>query len=286
MTPADKQTVSPSERRAGGRPLARGHECKILEAYFDFLERSLFDPDRVADIGQLRNLLMEIGLFLQSNRTQILSAGYNRLLNRLTRIYARGLKHPENQAYTATADKYADVLGVVRKQHGDYDYSEAFGLLLYYMNQLFHNRKSSWIEIYEQLLSLSDVSQIPRSVITPELEEIQCWVEEGVANLFQLREDQLQQIAELRDQQREVGRHINATHREMRALREAFAQDNVVSINCPLKRHELDLLLLERQDLAEDLEVKQRVVELLDENIHEFEEKLLETRRKCLIHAL
>jgi hypothetical protein len=256
--------------------------CKVLKHYFDDLELSLTHEDKNHNIGQSETILTGISQFIQSDKNQILSDGYTRLLNRLTEIYTRGLAQHANQAFAATAANYAGVIETVSQAHPSYDYSEAIGHLLHYMNQLYRDREKSWRRIFEHLLSMPDSIQLVQSLKEHHLKGIQQWVEEGVDNLFQLRDDQIQLHAAKITQLTDAEQAVEAKHLELQSGYNA----KIVPLSRAIDMAALKSLIHERNLLIEELENRQDLVDLLDQNIQEFEDKLFAPWRAYLIQLV
>jgi hypothetical protein len=262
--------------------LNQDNACKVLKKYFDDLELFLAVEGKTADITQLQAIWLEIVEFLQAEKNHILDDGYTRLLNRLAQIYTRGLQQQGNLAFAATAANYADVIEIVSQAHPSYDYSEVIGHLIHYMNQLYKVREKSWLRIFEHLLSMSDSIRPIQYLRERHLKGIKQWIEEGVDNLFQIRDDQVllhsEKIAELAE-----------TEQSIEQTRQRLAQSGnatVVPITWPKELASLKTLTEERDLLIADLENRQELVDLLENNIQEFEDKLFATRRACTIRLL
>jgi len=256
--------------------------CKILKQHFDDLEMSLFAVDNTVDITQLQSIWLEISEFIQAEKNHIHDDGYNRLLNRIIAIYTHGLRQQGNLAFAATAANYADVIGIVSQAHPSYDYSEAVGHLLQYMNQLYKVREKSWLRIFDHLLSMPDYIQPIHYLKERHLKGLQQWVEEGVDNLFQIRDDQVllysEKIAELAD----LEQRVELVHQ--RLVQQSATK--VVPITRPHDQTELNKLIHDRDLLVSDLENRQELVDLLEDNIQEFEDKLFATHRACRIRPV
>ena len=262
--------------------LHQDNACKVLKQYFDELEISLSDVDKTADIPQLQTIWLEISDFVQAKKGHILVDGYNRLLNRLTGIYTRGLALEDNLAFAATATNYADLIEVVSQAHPSYDYSEAVGHLLHYMNQLYKIREKSWLRIFDHLLSMPDYIQPIHYLKERHLKDIQQWIEEGVDNLFQIRDDQAllysEKIAELAGLEQSI--------EIIRQRLEQTSQNKIVPITRHKDQATLEALKEERDFLISDLGNRQELVDLLEDNIQEFEDKIFATRRACAIRPI
>lgn len=265
-----------------GHRLNQDNACKVIKHHFDRLESSLSLKNASVDIGKVQALLIDISHFLQSDNHQILDEGYTQLLNRLIRIYTLGMVEDENLAFAATAANYAKLIEVISQAHPSYDYSMAIGHLLHYMNQLFKQQEGDWLLIFEHLISMPDSIQFMQSLKEHHFKEIQQWIEEGVNNLHQLRDDQVMlhaaNISNLADLEQELVRK----HEDL----ETSIREKVVPISLAEDKSALQALLDQREQLIHDLDVKQNLIDLLDENMQEFEEKLMATRRACLVHLI
>ncbi len=256
--------------------------CGELKQYFDDLESLLTRKQNNPDHDQPKVILTEISQFLQSQENEILGDGYTCLLDRLTQIYTQGLEHHDNHVFTDTAANYAGVIQLVSQTHSAYDYSEVIGQLLHYMNQLYKNREKSWLRIFKHLLSMPDSIQGIQTLKERHLNEIQQWIEEGVDNLFELRDDQIQlyseKIAELASAEERVEQQLQDM--------EVNPDHHILPITWLKDKATLKTLIQQRDLLIEDLENRQELVDLLEQNMQEFEEILLTTRRAYLIHSV
>jgi hypothetical protein len=256
--------------------------CKVLKQYFDDLEMSLFDIDKKDSISRLQSIWIEISHFIQTEKNHIFDDGYNRLLNRLTAIYTRGVEQDRNLAFAATATNYADLIEIVSQAHPTYDYSEAIGHLLHFMNQLYKDREKSWLTIFDHLLSMPEYIKPIYYLKQRHLKEIQQWVEEGVDNLFQIRDDQAllhsEKIAELAEMEQAI--ELMSTRLENARL------SKVIPITLYNDQASCQRLRIERDNLISDLENRQELIELLENNIQEFEDKIFATRRACAIRPI
>lgn len=274
-----------NSRLVSNGDIARIHQdktCKVLKQYFDHLETSLSEVDKTVDISQLQTIWYQISKLIQAEKNHILMDGYNRLLNRLTGIYTRGLAREDNLAFTATAANYADLIEIVSQAHPSYDYSEAVGHLLHYMNQLYKVREKSWLRIFDHLLSMPDSIQPIHYLKERHFKDIQQWVEEGVDNLFQIRDDQAllysEKIAELAQMEQSI-----------EVIRQGLKQNlrsKVVPITWHKDQATLKALEEERDFMIADLKNRQELVDLLEDNIQEFEDKIFATRRACAVRAI
>ncbi len=265
--------------------LAQDESCRIVKQYFDFLEYSLTRRVEPTDIGQLREMLVEISRFIRSEKTEIRADGYLRMLKRLTRIYAQGVNAQDDRAFAVTAVNFADIINILSHSYPGYDYSESVGLLLYYMNKLFSYREEGWIDLYEQLLLLPDTTQVMRLLRVQHMQEIQNWIEEGVDNLFTIWDEQLEVIEQLNSEILELDRTI-VQGRKAQFLERRNARPNVVSLNKQRQRNNIAQIRLERERLIEERDAKLELADLLSENIQEFTDRLTDIRRSATIQLV
>ncbi|MES9976411.1 MAG: hypothetical protein ABW094_19290 [Candidatus Thiodiazotropha sp.] len=262
--------------------LAQEESCKIIKQYFDYLESLLGRKHSDPDVEQLRALLTEISGFIRSEKSQIKDDGYIRMLNRLTTIYAKGIQLEDDKAFISTAVNYADIMNTVSKSYTGYDYTEPVGLMLHYMDKLFNDREESWLEVFEYIISMSD-SHVLRMLKEQHLQEIQNWVEEGVDNLFAIWDEQLDVINNLSNEIYLLDKQILLTSRELRKNMSQVIAPNVIYLRDIHLRKELDQLQEKRKELVTARTGKIELSALLDENIHEFGERLTEIRRNTQI---
>jgi uncharacterized protein YeaO (DUF488 family) len=256
--------------------------CHILKQYFDYLENSLSKPAE-SDIALLQEMLLEISDLLRSGKSQLEEDGYLRLLNRLTSIYAKGLQSENDWAFAQTAANFADILQSISQTYQDYDYSHSVGLLLHYMDRLFNYEEESWLEVFEHLRSMPDSIGIMQELKDQYLHEIQNWVEEGVDNLFTIRNEQVEILANLDQAMMQLDKEISK--REISLLQQIHSarQNNVVEIRHQLERHEIYRLRGESGEMIKERESKLEIINLLDVNIQEFADRITDIRRRAIM---
>jgi hypothetical protein len=225
-------------------------------------------------------MLLEISLLLRSGKGLIREDGYLRLLNRLTSIYAQGLRSTNSHAFTRTACNFADILESVSQQFQDYDYSRSVSLLLHYMDRLFKSREESWLEVYEHLLSMPDSINVMKQLRDEHMDVINTWIEEGVDNLFTLREEQLDMIDIQSNALQDLDHQIKTRQSQLQAMP---PHETVVPIDRARLLREIDRLCKQREQLVQDSENKLEIIGLLDANIKEFSDRLAQMRRSTLI---
>jgi hypothetical protein len=260
--------------------MAQEEVCPIIKQYFDYLEHALNDHGDQVDIGLLQEMLMEISLLLRSGKGLFREDGYLRMLDRLTAIYAKGLRVENGLAFAHTAANFADILESLSQQFQDYDYSHSVSVLLHYMDKLFNAREESWLQVYEHLLNMPDTIHIMQQLRLEHIDVINTWIEEGVDNLFTLREEQLDMI----DIQGEAVHDLD--HQIMTRLSQldkSPLHERVVDIGRARQLREIDRLTRQREQLVSDRQSKREIADLLETNIQEFSDRLAKMRRSTLL---
>jgi hypothetical protein len=260
--------------------MAQEEVCPILKQYFDFLENALLEHGEKVDIQLLQEMLLEISLLLRSGKSQLREDGYLRLLDRITNIYARGLQVEDDRAFAGTAVNFADILETISQNFQNYDYTHSVSLLLHYMDKLFNTREESWLEVYEHLLHIPDTIHIMHQLRIYHIDDINTWIEEGVDNLFTLRDEQLDAIdiqeAAMHDLQLQIKTRTSQ-------LRKESLDSRIIDINRARQLREIARLNKQCLQLVEDREGKRDLVALLDANIQEFSDRLAQMRRSTLM---
>ena len=262
--------------------LAQEESCHILQQYFDYLENSLSKPAET-DIGLMQEMLLEISDLLRSGKSPLQEDGYLRLLNRLTSIYAKGLQSENDWAFAQTAANFADILQSISHSYQDYDYSHSVGLLLHYMDRLFNYEEESWLEVFEHLRSMPDSIGIVQQLKDQYLHEIQKWVEEGVDNLFTIRNEQVEILANLDQTMVELDQEIST--RELNLLRQIHSarRINIAEMQHQWERREIYRLREESSDMMRERGSKLEIINLLDINIQEFADRITDIRRRAIM---
>ncbi|MES9850543.1 MAG: hypothetical protein ABW170_01770 [Candidatus Thiodiazotropha sp. L084R] len=266
--------------------LAQDESCQIIKQYFDYLESTLTQADKLIDVSQLREMLNEVSGFIRSNKSQIRADGYGRMLRRLNKIYSQGLRLKDNRAFTSTAANFADILNSVSQNYTSYDYSESVGLLLHYMHKMFNYREEGWLEVFEHLLSMPDNIRVMQLIKTQHLHEIQNWVEEGVDNLFALLDEQLEVIDNIDLEILQLDEELLQRRKSFSMGTTGSAMDVVIPLSRIREKHLIQELFDKRAQLMTERVAKLELTELLDENIQEFTDRLIEIRRSAMIHLV
>jgi hypothetical protein len=262
--------------------MTQDEACKVIKGYFDYLESMLGRKHSDLEVAQLREILTEISGFIRSDKSQIKDDGYVRMLNRLTRIYAKGIQLEDDKAFIGTAVNFADIMHTVSESYTGYDYTKPVGLLFHYMDKLFNDREESWLEVFQHINSISD-AQALQMLQEQHLQEIKNWVEEGVDNLFAIWDEQLDVINNLSNEIYLLDKQILLTSRDLRKNLNRRGYTNIIYLEDIRLRLELGRLREKRSELDCAREGKLELIALLDENIQEFGDRLTEIRRSALI---
>lgn len=262
--------------------MAQEEVCPIIKQYFDYLENALADHGESVDLYLLQEMLQELSLLLRSGKSRIRKDGYLRMLNRLTDIYARGLRVDNDRAFAGTAANFASILESVSQHFQDYDYHQSVSLLLHYMGRLFNDREESWLEIYDHLLSMPDTIHFMQQLKNEHLYEINCWIEEGIDSLFTLWDEQLEVLAMQTQNIDELELQILA--RETYLVKSPETRlSGVIDFRQLQQRQEIRTLSDQRKRLVLERQAKRGVVNLLEANVREFAERLARMRRSALL---
>lgn len=240
------------------------------------------------DRRSARQTLRELAVLLASKRLELGQGDYQRLLASLSGIFETGPQSTPQASLATTAPSYAGVVAAISRACPTCDYEAVLGQLLIYMSRLFLDRRSGWKSIYRDIRSIADRVEVVQRLDDAELARIDEWVESGAANLFPI--------------QRELGRAINRLGEQLAALEVQIAARvlerdldarrrrgnanlrNVVSFDTWRERRELAELEQRRADLCDQIEAKQGIKALIDDDIHDLEESLRATRRAYFVH--
>jgi hypothetical protein len=236
---------------------------QILDGYLDDLERELSESDTGTDIGRVQEMLLEIAGFIRSGTAKATEGECLFFLERLIDLYGNGFSQVGKNAFSVTAADYADVIEAVSIECPTYDYSQAVGQLICYMQQLFESRKGSWITIYEHIESMSNSISVVQILKDVYLQEIRQWADEGVANLFKRAS-----LPCVSNTAQKAGR------RQVVDIREKRVEKEIAVLH-----QQIDQLMGERQGKTE-------IAALIQSNIQEFQTKLKEIRRAYLLRLV
>ncbi|HHH40351.1 MAG TPA: hypothetical protein ENK50_12360 [Sedimenticola sp.] len=272
--------------RLGAPGLTPERVEQILERYLDDLETELLAREAGADIGRVQEMLLEIAGFIRTDGSKVPVAQRRYFLERLIELYGKGFAVRGKSAFSVTAADYAEVIEVISAECPNYDFSQAVGQLICYMQQLFESRKESWITIYQHIESMSDSNSVVQLLKDVYLREIRQWAEEGVANLFGIESDLLNGIRELDERIESLQQRLAARVRDGGAPTASVSSGRVIDLRQKRTQREIDALRRQIEQLQQARQDKEAVAELIRSNIHEFQTKLKETRRAYLLRAV
>lgn len=263
--------------------------CRLLEDHLGYLEQALGADAQPDDVGQAQEMLLELALIIRSGTMAISAAGYRRILDRLGRIYARGMGLEGGSAFVLTASDYADVVEAIGNRFDDYDYSRIVGQLLFYMGQLYRSRKGGWVTVYEHLAAMPTRIEGVATLKQNGFAEIHRWAEEGVANLFHIQRDIEARQLELHDRAAHIQRRIDQLRHQCTDGRDPavpLPERRVVSLSDYRLIDRIRRLQRELELILRELDGKRQTARLIESNIREFEQKLQSARRTYLVRAV
>jgi len=235
-----------------------------------------------------RQMLRELAALIGSDRLGLGRGDYQRLLGRLSLIFATGPDASPRDALTTTAPGYAGVVAAISRACPSCDYEAALGQLLTYMARLFLDRRSGWKSIYRSIRAISDGVAAKQRLDDAELGRIQEWIESGAANLFHIQRDLGRAIDHLDGQIRaldaQIAERAAALNLAARRRRGDSALSNVISLDAWRQGLGLTELERERLDLLDQIDAKRAIKGLVDSDIRELEEALRATQRSYFIH--
>lgn len=262
--------------------MAQEEVCPIVKQYFDYLENALADHGESVDLCLLQEMLQELSLLLRSGKSRIRKDGYLRMLDRLTTIYARGLRVDNDRAFAGTAANFANILESVSQHFQDYDYHQSVSLLVHYMERLFNTREESWLEVYDYLLSMPDTIHFMQQLKNEHLYEISCWIEEGVDNLFTLWDEQLEVLAMQAQNINQLELQILTRQTCLWKIPERRLP-SVIDFKQLQQRQEVRALRNQQNRLVRERHAKQEIVTLLEANVREFSQRLARIKRSAML---
>jgi DNA repair exonuclease SbcCD ATPase subunit len=256
----------------------------MLDDYLDCLEGLLFD-EATPNISQIQEMLLELSCLIRSC-TSFQAHDYADFLERLTSLYARGVAQGRINALTQTAADYADVIEAASRVYPNFDYSAALGQLLCYMGQLYNTRQGSWETIYDHISAMPESVAAVRYLNDTFFSEIRQWADEGVGNLFEIRRDNQQAADELGLAKQRLSARLRLLRQRRLAPRKT---PQVIPLSEARTIREIQECEAELEQIESDLGEKQQLLELIDQNIDEFEAKLKGVRRNYavkLVHSI
>jgi len=271
------------------RTLGGDGSCQqVLDDCLVHLDDQLNGPASGRDRRSARQTLRELAVLLASKRLDLGRGDYQRLLASLSGIFETGPQSTPRASLATTAPSYAGVVAAISRACPTCDYEAVLGQLLTYMSRLFLDRRSGWKSIFRNIRSIADRVEVMKRLDDVELARIDEWVESGAANLFPIQRELGRAINRLGEQVAELDAQIaaKAAMRDLDARRRRGDAKlrNVVSFDTWRERRELAELEQRRVDLCNQIEAKQGIKDLIDDDIHDLEESLRATRRAYFVH--
>jgi uncharacterized protein YdcH (DUF465 family) len=241
-------------------------------------------PDR----RSARQTLREMADLLTASGLGLIHGDYQRLLGRLSRIFATDSVAEPRSSLTTMSPSYSGVVAAISRACPSCDYEAALGQLLIYMSRLFLDRHSGWKAVYRNIRSIAEGVENKGRLDDLELARIDEWVESGAANLFPIQRDLECALNRLGDQLDTLDEQIahKLAGREL-ASRQRYSDaslQNVVPFDSWRNRRELANLKQQRANLCDQIDAKRGVKTLIDEDIRDLEESLGATRRAYFVH--
>ena len=248
----------------------------------------LSQPDAAIDSSKIEDMLLMLSADIRSRSSELESVDYRWIVERLTRIYARGFGQRSGEVFTTTADSYAHLIETISRAYPGYDYSEAVGQLFCYMSRLFRTRKIGWKAVYEHILSIPDAVEAKQALNRAFFVEIQEWAEAGVENLFSIRRDLHEKVDSIETKIRMLDRRIEAVAGGRVPVGDNRKKQgsNVIDLAQARRKRIVEALLRKRRRLVDEKSEEETIAALIESDIREFEEKLRNTRRAYFIRSV
>ena len=252
--------------------------------YVEDLGSRLCGSSNEADIEQISGRLFALAEGIRSNDSGT-AVDYRDILQGLTGVYARGIARRGLNPCTRTAAVYADLISTISQSFQDYDYSDALGHLIVYMGRLFRARENGWAAIYRHIQSMPEDLAARRQLDRALFNELQEWFESGAGNLFSIRDGLTNTVADLTDEAETLQTRI-------RGLEDTGSTDvigsnpHIVPLNAVRNARQIRLLKMDRDAILEERATKEALIELIDDDIRDFENRLIDVRRAYTIHRV
>lgn len=254
------------------------HELReMLDDYVDYLNAELSVDAPAADIGRMQEILLEAAHIIRLGGVPF---DYRAILLRLSDIYARGFRVPDPSIFNGTAADYADVVEALGERCPTCNFQEALRQLLRYMCRLYAARKGSWKTVYQHILSIPEAQRL---LSQGEFAEVREWVESGVDNLFAIRQYTLNKIHALRRQRAQIEQTIAQLQGEIDLVR---TKGKVVDLTARRKQREIAALVESRDELDDTIASKVGILDLVEEDMRDFESKLTTAMRSYSIRLV
>lgn len=285
----DQRRMAANPPAASGPSVTTGKHRRVLGACVRVVRQELSPHKGSADIGRTQRTLDKMARVIQSESDTIGAQDYERFLRRLSGIFSQGCTQRDNDAFPDTAASYAAVVKALSGKYNDLDYHRAIGQLLEFMIRLFKARNASWISVYKHLRSIPDSVPAKQKLEAVCSSDIHEWFDAGVQNLFSLQDDLHERIDELAAEADKVAGKIRAIQDEIDGLFGTFRSAgfaNVVPLEAKTKERKLTELQDQMQQILDEQEGKSSTAELIESDIHEFEEKLRSAKRAYFVQLV
>jgi predicted nucleic acid-binding Zn-ribbon protein len=157
------------------------------------------------------------------------------------------------------------------------------------MSRLFRAQDQSWKLVYEHLLSIPDSVEAKRLLNRAFFAEIQDWAEAGVDNLFSIRKDLYAKIDQLEAKIERLERRIERGSEDLNQRGPTSTDinySNVIDLAKARAKRLIMALKHRRQGLIDEKENEKSIIDFIESDIQEFEEKLRNTRRAYFLRAV
>jgi DNA-binding ferritin-like protein len=248
----------------------------------------LLFPQAVAEPGSRpEERLAALAAGITAETAAITPGDSERALRYLTRIYAAACANHRDGDCIATATGYAGVVVALSQRFPELDYESAIGQLLELMIRLFKKESAAWVVVYQHLRAMPEsvrAKQQLQRVCTSDIHE---WFDAGVQNLFRLRAEIHERIAELGREADAIAEEIRTEESELAAAREQRAADGqVVVLAEHVKARHIRSLRVRRDTILEEMKGKAGTAVLVEDDIRQFERRLWDARRSYLLRLM
>ena len=260
-----------------------GNLEQILDAYLEYLQSQLVSARSDMDIGQVREMLLEVASVVRDGRFRGRDEEFGRFINGLATIYGNGFVGQESEGLHHTLGDYAELLESISREFPEYNYDQALQQLFLHMSRMFESEQKGWAEVLESIVSMPDTIGLVQLLKQECLPQIREWVEGGVKNLFQIRSDLIAIVRKLDMRQQLVAQEmVRLEH----SYQEHHGEGNLIGFRQGKMARTMTLLRRKLVSIQQEAEDKRGLVELVDSNIREFQDLMAAARRKFFMHLV
>ncbi len=256
---------------------------QILRAYLEYLQSQLLGVKADMDIGQVQEMLLEISSVVQTGKVKDRKEEFRVFVNGLVDIYRNGLLGQGSEHFHHTVVDYAELLKSISGEFPEHDYDEALQQLFLYMNRMFERQQKEWVEILNSIVSM------PETIGLVQLQKCKCyplireWVEGGVQNLFQIRNDLQAMVRKLDMREQLVQQQLVRLQNSYQNRRRA---GNLYHLRQGKTARALVLLRRKLVAIQGEAVEKRQLVGVVDANIQEFQDLMAAARRAFFMHLV